>query len=139
MNKEELQALAKVAAKNLKTEQDLNEFSEMLTKITVEAALNAELDEHLGYSKHEKADTDNSRNGFTSKTLQTKDGQFELNTPRDRDGSFEPELVKKNQRRFTLMDDKILFLYAQGQSTREIVDAFRSFMARISRPAWFPK
>mgnify|MGYP001815021314 FL=1 len=125
MNKEELQALAKVAAKNLKTEQDLNEFSEMLTKITVEAALNAELDDHLGYSKHEKAQTDNSRNGFTSKTLQTKDGQFELNTPRDRDGSFEPELVRKNQRRFTLMDDKILFLYAQGQSTREIVDAFQ--------------
>jgi len=125
MNKEELQALAKVAAKNLKTEQDLNEFSEMLTKITVEAALNAELDDHLGYSKHEKAQSDNSRNGFTSKTLQTKDGQFELSTPRDRDGSFEPELVKKNQRRFTLMDDKILFLYAQGQSTREIVDAFQ--------------
>jgi len=125
MNKEELQALAKVAAKNLKTEQDLNEFSEMLTKITVEAALNAELDDHLGYSKHEKADTDNYRNGFTRKTLQTKDGQFELNTPRDRDGSFEPELVKKNQRRFTLMDDKILFLYAQGQSTREIVDTFQ--------------
>lgn len=125
MNKEELQALAKVAAKNLKTEQDLNEFSEMLTKITVEAALNAELDDHLGYSKHEKADTDNSRNGFTRKTLQTKEGQFELNTPRDRDGSFEPELVKKNQRRFTLMDDKILFLYAQGQSTREIVDTFQ--------------
>jgi transposase-like protein len=125
MNKEELQALAQAAAKNLKTEQDLNEFSEMLTKITVEAALNAELDDHLGYSKHEKADTDNSRNGFSRKTLQTKDGQFELSTPRDRDGSFEPELVKKNQRRFTLMDDKILFLYAQGQSTREIVDAFQ--------------
>ena len=125
MNKEELHALAKLAAKNLKTEQDLNEFSEMLTKVTVEAALNAELDDHLGYSKHEKTDTDNSRNGFSSKTLQTKDGQFELNTPRDRDGSFEPELVKKNQRRFTLMDDKILFLYAQGQSTREIVDTFQ--------------
>ena len=125
MNKEELHALAKLAAKNLKTEQDLNEFSEMLTKVTVEAALNAELDDHLGYSKHEKADTDNSRNGFSSKTLQTKEGQFELNTPRDRDGSFEPELVKKNQRRFTLMDDKILFLYAQGQSTREIVDTFQ--------------
>lgn len=96
----------------------------MLTKISVEAALNAELDEHLGYGKYEKNHTSNSRNGFTSKTLQTKDGQFELNTPRDREGSFEPELVKKNQRRFTLMDDKILFLYAQGMSTREIVVAF---------------
>ena len=89
MNKEELQAIAKAAAKNLKTEQDLNEFSQMLTKISVEAALNAELDDHLGYSRHEKANTDNSRNGFTRKTLQTKDGQFELNNPRDRDGFFE--------------------------------------------------
>jgi len=125
MNIEELQKIAKVAAKSLKTEQDLNEFSAMLTKISVEAALNAELDDHLGYDKHEKANTSNSRNGFTSKTLQTKEGQFELNTPRDREGSFEPELVKKNQRRFTLMDDKILFLYAQGLSTREIVIAFQ--------------
>jgi transposase-like protein len=125
MNLEELQKIAKLAAKNLKTEQDLNEFSAMLTKISVEAALNAELDEHLGYDKHEKSNTSNSRNGYTSKTLQTKDGQFELNTPRDRDGSFEPELVKKNQRRFTLMDDKILYLYAQGLSTREVVDAFQ--------------
>ncbi|RKZ68837.1 MAG: IS256 family transposase [Gammaproteobacteria bacterium] len=124
MNLDELQKIAKVAAKHLKTEQDLNEFSAMLTKISVEAALNAELDEHLGYDKHEKTNVSNSRNGFTSKTLQTKDGQFEINTPRDREGSFEPELVKKNQRRFTLMDDKILFLYAQGLSTREIVIAF---------------
>jgi len=125
MNLDELQKIAKLAAKNLKTEQDLNEFSAMLTKISVEAALNAELDEHLGYDKHEKTNTSNSRNGTTSKTLQTKDEQFELSTPRDRDGSFEPELVKKNQRRFTLMDDKILYLYAQGLSTREVVDAFQ--------------
>lgn len=133
MNLEELQKIAKAAAKNLKTEQDLNEFSAMLTKISVEAALNAELDEHLGYDKHEKTNTNNSRNGTTSKTLQTKDGQFELNTPRDRDGSFEPELVKKNQRRFTLMDDKILYLYAQGLSTREVVDTFQElYSADIS-------
>jgi transposase-like protein len=125
MNLEELQKIGKAAAKNLKTEQDLNEFSAMLTKISVEAALNAELDEHLGYDKHEKTNISNSRNGTTSKRLQTKDGQFELNTPRDRDGTFEPELVKKNQRRFTLMDDKILYLYAQGLSTREVVDAFQ--------------
>jgi transposase-like protein len=124
MNIKELKKVAREASKHLKTEQDLNEFSAMLTKISVEAALNAELDDHLGYDKHEKSNTSNSRNGFTSKTLQTKEGQFELNTPRDREGSFEPELVKKNQRRFTLMDDKILFLYAQGLSTREIVVAF---------------
>ena len=94
MNKEELEAFAREAAKGLKTEKDLNEFSQMLTKVAVEAALNAELDDHLGYSKHETSSTDNSRNGVTSKTLRTEDGQFELNTPRDRHGSFEPQLVK---------------------------------------------
>lgn len=67
----------------------------MLTKITVEAVLNAELDNHLGFAKHEKTNTNNSRNGYSSKIVQTKAGQFELSTLRDRNGEFEPELVKK--------------------------------------------
>ena len=125
MNKEELQALGESFAKNIKTEQDLNEFRQMLTKITVETALNGELEDHLGFARHEKANKANSRNGHSSKTLQTEDGQFELKTPRDRNGDFKPELVKKHQRRFTSMDDKILFLYAQGMSTREIVTTFK--------------
>lgn len=79
---------------NIKTEADLNEFRQMLTKITVETALNAELDDHLGFDKHEQSDGDNNRNGYSSKTLQTEDGQFELDTPRDRSGSFESRLVK---------------------------------------------
>jgi transposase-like protein len=93
---------AQAAAKNNKTEEDLNEFWQMLTKIAVEAALNAELDDHLGFDKHEQPESDNNRNGVTHKTLQTKDGQFQLATPRDRVGSFEPQLVKKNQRRLKL-------------------------------------
>ncbi len=93
----------------------------MLTKITVEAALNAELDDHLGFERHEQSQADNNRNGYASKTNRTEAGQFELDTPRDRAGSFEPKLVKKYQRRFTSMDDKIIFLYAQGMTTREIV------------------
>ncbi len=125
MNKKELEAIAREASKGMKTKKDLNEFSQMLTKIAVEAALNAELDDHLGYSKYETSDTDNSRNGFTSKTLRTEDGQFELNTPRDRHGSFEPQLVKKRQTHFTSMDDKILSLYAKGMTTREIVATFK--------------
>ena len=88
MNKKDLEAFAREAAKSLKTEKDLNEFSQMLTKITVEAALNAELDDHLGYERHQSSGNANSRNGYTSKTLKTEDGQFELSTPRDRDGSF---------------------------------------------------
>ena len=124
MNKKELEAFAKEAAKGIKTPQDLNEFSQMLKKITVEAALNAEMDDHLGYEKHAKSVMQNSRNGKTSKRIKTEDGEFELDTPRDRDGLFEPKLVKKHQSRFTSMDEKILWLYAQGMSTREIVKAF---------------
>jgi len=125
MKKTELQLLAQEAAKNIKTEDDLNAFRQMLTKITVETALNAELDAHLGFAKHEQAETDNSRNGYTRKMLQTEEGQFEVDTPRDRNGDFEPKLVKKHQRRFTSMNDKILFLYAQGMTTREIVATFQ--------------
>ena len=124
MNKKDLEAFAKEAAKSLKTPQDLTEFSQMLKKVAVEAALNAEMDDHLGYDKHEQSDSSNSRNGFSAKTLKTEEGTFELNTPRDRNGSFEPKLVKKHQTRFTAMDDKILYLYAKGMTTREIVDAF---------------
>lgn len=90
MNKKEIESLALEAAKSIKTEQDLNDFRRMMTKITVEAALNAELDDHLGYGKHEKSSSENSRNGYSSKTVKTEDGQFELSTPRDRNGSFEP-------------------------------------------------
>lgn len=124
MNKTQLEAFAKEAAKSIKTPQDLNEFSLMLKKITVEAALNAELDDHLGYEKNQLSTSSNFRNGKTTKRVKTEGGQFELDTPRDRNATFEPKLVKKNQSRFTSMDDKILWLYSQGLSTRDIVQAF---------------
>ena len=125
MNKKELEAFAKQAAKSIKSEADLTDFRKMLTKVTVEAALNAELDEHLGYSRHEQSDKDNYRNGYSSKTIRTEDGEVDLDAPRDRDSSFEPQLVKKNQTRFTSMDDKILYLYSKGMTTRDIVATFK--------------
>ena len=81
MNKKELEAFAREAAKGIKTEKDLNAFSQMLTKITVETVLNAELDEHLGYDKHQESVSGNSRNGYSSKTLITEDGPFEVDVP----------------------------------------------------------
>lgn len=126
MEHAQLQALAKELAKNLKTEADLKQLSQALLKITVEAALNAELDDHLGYDKHAKTpEVGNSRNGHMVKTLKSDQGEVEIQTPRDRDGSFTPQLVKKNQTRFTKMDDQILYLYAKGMSTRDIVDCFQ--------------
>ncbi|EKO3611795.1 IS256 family transposase [Vibrio metschnikovii] len=109
----------------MKTPSDLDDFRKMLTKVTVETALNAELDEHLGYEKHAPDRTDNSRNGYSSKRLITDDGEIQLDVPRDRDASFEPKLVRKHQTRFQSMDDKILSLYAKGMTTREIVATFK--------------
>ena len=125
MNKKEIEALAREAAKNIKTEKDLSDFSRILKKITVETALNAELDDHLGYDKHHVSDNPNSRNGYSSKTLISEDGTFEIDVPRDREGAFEPQIVKKHQTRLTGMDDKIHCLYAKGMTTREIVASFR--------------
>jgi putative transposase len=126
MNQKERLAFAKEAAKSMKTEQDLSDFSRMLNKVTVEAALGAELDDHLGYDKHQPSKGSNSRNGHSSKTLYTDNGVMDIDVPRDRDSSFEPQLVKKQQTRFTGMDDKILFLYAQGMTTRAICTAFKA-------------
>ena len=88
----------------------------MLSKITIEAALNAELDDHLGYDKNEITGSDNSRNGYTSKPFQAEDGQFEMDTPHDRKGDFEPQLVKKNQRRMPSVESKVVHFYTQGLS-----------------------
>lgn len=125
MDGKQLQALANELAKNLKTPDDLNQFDRLLKKISVEAALNAEMTHHLGYDKNQPKPATNARNGYTQKTVITGDGPLELRTPRDRDGSFEPQLVKKNQTRITGMDNRILSLYAKGMTTREIAAAFK--------------
>ncbi|MFZ6876629.1 transposase, partial [Undibacterium sp. Di27W] len=110
-----------------KTEADLNAFSRELLKLTVETALNAELTEHLGYERHQDSTPGkgNTRNGSTVKRLKGQHGEIEIEAPRDREGSFEPQLLRKHQSRLTQMDDQILALYAKGLSTREIVDAFK--------------
>jgi len=93
-----------------------------LTKRLVERALSAELTEHLGYEPHQEppGGVGNTRNGSTAKTLATEHGPVRIETPRDRKGSFEPQLVRKGQRRFEGFDDKILALYSRGVSTRDI-------------------
>jgi len=127
MDRNKLKAMAAELAKDIKTEADLNALSAELLKLTVETALNAELTEHLGYNKHgdSKPARGNARNGSTPKTLKGQHGEVEILTPRDRDGSFEPQIVRKNQTRLTRMDDQILTLYAKGMSTREIVETFK--------------
>ena len=93
-----------------------------LTKLVMESALDGELDDHLGYDKHDPAGRDggNSRNGRRSKTLLTEAGPVEISVPRDWDGSFEPRIVAKRQRRLTGVDDLVISLSAKGLTHGEI-------------------
>ena len=107
-----------------------------LTKNVLETALEAEMSEHLGYDKHEAAgrNGENSRNGTRSKTVLTEIGPVEIEVPRDRDGSFEPGIVKKRQRRLDGIDEIVLSLTARGLTTGEIAAHFAEvYGARVSK------
>jgi putative transposase len=93
-----------------------------LTKALVERAMQAELTHHLGYEKHDPAGrgSGNSRNGASKKSIQGEFGQAEIAVPRDRNGTFEPKIIPRHERRFTGFDDRILSLYARGMTTRDI-------------------
>jgi putative transposase len=105
-----------------RTAEDVNGLLKRFTKAVLERALQGEMTEHLGYAKHDPAgdNSGNSRNGVTRKTLRGDFGEVDLETPRDRNGEFEPQIIQKNQTRWTGFDDKILSMYARGMTTREI-------------------
>lgn len=106
----------------VKTMEDVHALVKMLTAETIQTALDAELESELGYSKYDYKNkrTDNSRNGYTPKTVQGSLGEMEIQVPRDRKGEYEPELVKKHQTDVSAIEDKVIFLYSQGVSTRDI-------------------
>jgi putative transposase len=124
LDKDRLEELAEELAKGVKTEADLGGPLGQLMKLTIQKALDAEMNNHLGYEKHssEGRNKKNSRNGYNSKKIKTDSGELEIETPRDRDSNFEPQLIKKGQRRLLGFDQKILTLYAKGQTTRDIAD-----------------
>lgn len=99
-----------------------NGLLKQLTKALVERALQAEMAEHLGHGKHEPVanPAGNTRNGKSRKTLKGEFGELPIEVPRDRHGSFEPQIIAKHQTRWTGFDDKILSLYARGMTVREI-------------------
>lgn len=110
---------------NYKKPEDLigeNGLLKQLTKALVERALQAEMAEHLGHGKHEAVtnSTSNARNGKSRKTLKGEFGALPIEIPRDRDSSFEPQLIPKHQTRWTGFDDKIISLYSRGMTVREI-------------------
>ena len=120
----DLKLIDKLLADYKKPEDIIGEngLLKQLTKAVLERAMQAEMTEHLGYEKHDPAgnNSGNSRNGKTTKTLKGDFGEMPLETPRDRNGTFEPKIIAKGQTRFTGFDDKIISMYARGMSTREI-------------------
>ena len=111
--------------KGIKTQEDLsgpNGLLKAITKALVERMLEGELTHHLGYEKSDPVGygSGNSRNGKTRKTLRSEQGEIEVAVPRDRQGSFEPQLVRKHQTRWNGLDDKIIALYARGMTVRDI-------------------
>ena len=100
----------------------VNAASVAFKKALIERALGAELSYHLGYSPGaaKPDDASNQRNGKSGKTVLTDDGPLRIEVPRDREGSFEPLLIPKHERRFTGFDDKIIAMYARGMTMREV-------------------
>ncbi|MEU4841429.1 IS256 family transposase [Nocardia testacea] len=107
-----------------------------MTKLVVESALEGEMDDHLGYGKHDPAGRDggNSRNGKRTKTVETEAGPVEIAVPRDRDASFEPQMVKKRQRRLNGVENIVISLSAKGLTTGEISAHLREvYGAEVSK------
>ncbi|HET7102378.1 MAG TPA: IS256 family transposase [Terriglobia bacterium] len=123
--KELLDGLLDQLLKNYKKPEEIlgeQGLLKRLSKAVLERALGGELTDHLGYEKHDPTGygSGNSRNGTTEKTLKGKNGEVKIDVPRDRKGTFEPQIVKKHQTRFDGFDDKILSMYARGMTTRDI-------------------
>ena len=130
INQQKLRTFAGELAKDIHTQDDLADLSASLVKMTIEAALGAEMEHHLGYAKHEQNAYDiginnNARNGYYPKTIKGNHGEVELAIPRDRNANFEPAIIEKGQTRLGAFDNQILSLYAKGMSTRDIVATFK--------------
>lgn len=110
-----------LAGTDAATALDQGGLLDSLKKALAERALNAEMDHHLG----DVSEAGNNRNGYGRKTVITDSGKIEIDVPRDRAGSFDPQLIAKYQRRFPGFDDKIVSMYARGMSTREITGHLR--------------
>ncbi len=119
--------LAKELAKECRSVEDVQDALKDLFKDTLQEIFEAEMDEHLGYEKHSTTgnNTGNSRNGYSSKNIKTKYGESELSIPRDRNSSFDPQIIKKHERTSNELEDKIIAMYAKGMTTRDIEDHMR--------------
>ena len=123
----DIETIGKELAKNVKTQKDLSDITGQLMKVVLESALNAELEDHLGYERNEKSESrkSNTRNGYSKKTIKSDKGELEIDNPRDRQATFDPKIVPKGKTRLEGFEDNILSLYARGMTTRDIQGAIK--------------
>lgn len=125
--------VSKELLKNYVKEQNFKSSNDVLTAMkemfadVLQEALEAEMDTHLGYDRYEISEksTDNSRNGYSKRTVKSELGNVELNMPRDRKGEFEPQIIPKHKRNITGLDEKVLSLYAKGMTTTDIKEQIK--------------
>ena len=120
LSKEQIKAIVK--GNNFQSVTDVTNYLKDIFKDIIQELMEAELEEKLGYAKEERSakNTDNCRNGYSTKTLKSEFGEVEIQIPRDRKGEFEPKIIPKYQRNVSGIEEKIISLYARGMSTRDI-------------------
>ncbi len=131
----------KELAKDCRTVDDVHEMLKNLFRDTLQQILEAEMEEHLGYKKHsvEGINTGNSRNGYSKKTIKTRLGKTVVNVSRDRNGEFEPRIVRKYETTSSQLEEQIIAMYAKGMSTRDIEEHMRDIYGIDVSPAMVSK
>ena len=107
---------------DIETAEDIQEALKDLLGSTIKEMMETEMDEHLGYSKSERSDSDDYRNGYKTKQVNSSYGSMEIKVPQDRKSTYEPQVVKKRQKDISDIDQKIISMYAKGMTTRQISD-----------------
>ena len=105
---------------DIKSAKDIEDALKDLLGRTIQEMLESEMDEHLGYKEYERSDNPDYRNGRKTKKIRSNFGETEIEVPQDRDGTFEPKVVKKRQKDISGIEQKIISLYAKGMTTRQI-------------------
>lgn len=105
---------------DIKTAEDIQDALKDLLGSTIQEMLEAEMSQHLGYEPYERSESTNARNGKKIKTIHSKYGETEIEVPQDREGTFQPQIIKKRQKDISAIEDKIISMYAKGMTTRQI-------------------
>lgn len=119
---------------DIQSAEDIQEALKDLLGGTIKEMMEAEMDEHLGYQKSQRSDSDDYRNGYKSKRINSSYGTMDIQVPQDRKSTFEPQVVRKRQKDISSIDQKIISMYAKGMTTRQISETLEDIYGKASFP-----